>query len=207
MRNKKAPRKDKRQAIINASVSLFSRTHDVKRVSLEDIAQEAGVSPTTIYNKFGTREALLYEVIKVLAEENLERNRNIVRSTIPFPEKIISILSGKVDMAAKLNSEVVDKLLGQDKRVAPFVNQIYEKDIKPLWLEIMAAGKREGYIDSSLDDEALLVFLDILQAGFKTKPDLLQNYQTKMRLIEQLTRIMFYGFLKKDIELFKKENS
>ena len=207
MRNKKAPRKDKRQTIINASVSLFSRTHDVKRVSLEDIAQEAGVSPTTIYNKFGTREALLYEVIKVLAEENLERNRNIVRSTIPFPEKIISILSGKVDMAAKLNSEVVDKLLGQDKRVAPFVNQIYEKDIKPLWLEIMAAGKREGYIDSSLDDEALLVFLDILQAGFKTKPDLLQNYQTKMRLIEQLTRIMFYGFLKKDIELFKKENS
>ena len=207
MKSRRITRTDKRQRIIDASVSLFSQTHDIKRVSLEVIAREAGVSPTTIYNNFGTREALLYEVIKKLAEANLEHNRKIVHSAVPFTQKLMSIMSGKLDMAAKLNSEVVNKLLSQDKRVAPFVDQLYVKEIKPLWQEVMAEGKREGYIDPSLDEEALSVFLDVLIAGFRARPDVLKDYQTKMGFIEQLTRIMFFGFLKKDIDLFKKEES
>lgn len=206
MYSKKIPGKDKRQQIIAAAVSLFRRTHDVKRVSLETIAREAGVSPTTIYNNFGTREVLLYEVIKVLAEENLERNRKLVYSTIPFPQKLIGIIGGKMDMAAALNGEVINKLLSQDKRVAPFVDQLYEKEIKPLWREILTEGKKEGYIDPSLDEEALSIFLDVLIIGFRARPDILQDYKTNMDLIEQLTRIMFYGFLKKDIDLFKKKD-
>lgn len=197
---------DKRQKIVDAAVSLFRRTHNVKRVSLETIAREAGVSPTTIYNNFGTREALLYEVIKVLTEENLERNRKLVRSAIPFPQKLTGIIGGKMDMASTLNGEVINKLLSQDEKIALFVDRLYEKEIKPLWHEILSQGKQEGYIDESLDEEALSIFLDVLIAGFRAKPDVLQNYNNNMGLIEQLTRIMFYGFLKKDIKLFKKKD-
>jgi AcrR family transcriptional regulator len=57
----------------------------VKRVSLEAIAREAHVSPTTIYNYFGTRENLLYEVIKILVQENMESSRKLIRSNISFP--------------------------------------------------------------------------------------------------------------------------
>jgi AcrR family transcriptional regulator len=64
----------KRQKIISSAVSLFRSTHDVKKVSLEIIAEEARVSPTTIYNYFGNRETLVYEVIKELVRANLERN-------------------------------------------------------------------------------------------------------------------------------------
>ncbi len=63
---------EKRERILAAALSLFQRTHDVKRVSLEAIAREAGVSPTTIYNHFGTREALVAEVAKALLGEILK---------------------------------------------------------------------------------------------------------------------------------------
>jgi AcrR family transcriptional regulator len=46
----KREKKSSQQQIMGAAVSLFRHTHDVKKVSLQEIAREAGVSPTTIYN-------------------------------------------------------------------------------------------------------------------------------------------------------------
>jgi TetR/AcrR family transcriptional regulator, cholesterol catabolism regulator len=195
----------KRQKILDAARDLFNRTHDVKRVSLEDIAEEAGVSPTTIYNNFGDRETLLYEVVKQLASQNLERNRAIIRSALPFPQKLIGVISGKMDMAEKVNGELIEKLIIQDKRIAPFIDELYEREIKPLWQEIMADGKKQGYIDPSLEDKSLLAYLDIIQAGIKARPEFFKNFAENMHLIEQLTRLMFYGFLKIDIDFFHKE--
>jgi AcrR family transcriptional regulator len=196
---------DKRIRILNATKALFNRTHDVKRVSIEAIADEAGVSPTTIYNNFGDRETLIFEFIKDLTRVNLERNKAIVRSEMPFPQKLTGIISGKMDIAAKVDSEIIEKLLTQDKKIAPYVDEIYEQEIKPLWLEIMTDGKKHGYIDPSLDETALVTYLDIIQAGLKAKQDLFKDFADNMTLIEQLTRLMFYGFLKKDIDLFQKE--
>jgi AcrR family transcriptional regulator len=198
---------DKSQKIIDAALSLFQRTHDVRKVSLEVIAHEAKVSPTTIYNNFGNRENLLYEVIKVLVRENLNSNRKLVHSDIPFPQKITGIISGKRYLVSKTNTEIIDKLISQDKTVASFIDEIYENEIRPLWLEVLADGKRQGFIDSSLDDEVLLTYLDVLNAGFKARQDVLQNFTNKIDLIEQLTHILLYGFLKKDIDLFKKEGN
>jgi AcrR family transcriptional regulator len=202
---KKSEITEKRREILNAARALFNRTHDVKRVSLEDIAGEAGVSPTTIYNNFGDRETLLCEVIKELASQNLERNRSIVRSSLPFPQKLISIIGSKMDLAEQVNGELIEKLVTQDRKIAPFIDELYEQEIKPLWLEIMADGKKQGYIDPSVDDTALLIYLDIMQSGLKARPDLFKNFTENMNLIQQLTHLMFYGFLKKDIDLFQKE--
>ena len=195
---------DKRQKILAAAVDLFRRAHDIKRVSLEAIAREAGVSPTTIYNRFGSREKLLYEVTKVLVRENLERNRNLVRADMPFPQKMGTIMSGKLDMAAELNGEIIRKMVNQDKTVAPYIAEIWDSEIKPLWKEMLADGKKQGYIDAALDDDALLIYLDVLKTGFSQRPDIIRAFPDNIGLIEQLTRIMFYGFLKKDIGLFKK---
>jgi AcrR family transcriptional regulator len=196
---------EKRRKILEAAVNLFSRTHDIKKVSLETIAREAYVSPTTIYNYFGNRETLVYEVIKELVSVNLERNRALIRSELTFPQKLIGIISGKLELADKVNSEIIGKLVSQDKKTAPFIDSIFEQEIKPLWKEMVADGKKQGYIDSSLEDEALLVYLDVLQSGFRARPELLQGFQKNMGFIEQLSRLMFYGFLKKDVDLFRKE--
>jgi AcrR family transcriptional regulator len=203
--NKTTEKTDKRQKILTAARTLFNHTHNVKRVSLEAIAEEAGVSPTTIYNNFGDRETLVYEVIKDLVKTNLERNRALIRSELPFPQKLIGIISGKMDVAEKFNTEIVAKLVGQDKKMAPFIDKIMQEEIKPLWLEMVADGKKQGYIDPALDDEALLAYMDVLQAGLRAKPEVLQGFQNNMDFVQQLMRLMFYGFLKREIDLFQKE--
>jgi AcrR family transcriptional regulator len=195
---------DTRQKIIDITISLFRQTHDVKKVSLEEIAHEARISPTTIYNNFGTREALVYEIVKVLIRENIDRNKALVYSDMPFPQKLHQIISGKMNMLSTLNQEIIDKIISQDKAIAPFVDKIYENEIKPLWKHILSDGKKQGYVDESLNDEAVVLYLDILKAGFSAKQDLTQDVATKTDIYMSLAKIMFYGFLKKDMDLFPK---
>jgi AcrR family transcriptional regulator len=203
---KNTQKSDKRQKILIAARTLFNRTHNIKRVSLEAIAEEAGVSPTTIYNNFGDRETLVYEVIKDLVKTNLERNRAFIHSELPFAQKLIGVISAKLDVAEKFNTEIIEKLVSQDKKITPFIDKILQEEIKPLWCEMVADGKKRGYIDTALDDEALLAYLDVLQAGFRARPEVLQGFQNNLDFVEQLTHLMFYGFLKKEIDLFQKED-
>jgi AcrR family transcriptional regulator len=200
-----AEKSEKRRKIIIAARVLFNHTHNVKRVSLEAIAREAGVSPTTIYNNFGDRETLVYEVIKELVRTNLERNRALIRSGLPFAQKLVGIVSGKMDVAGEFNAEIIEKLVGQDKNIAPFIDKIMKEEIRPLWGEMVADGKKQGYIDPALDDEALLAYMDILQAGLRAKPEVFKGFQNNMDFVQQLMRLMFYGFLKREIDLFQKE--
>jgi AcrR family transcriptional regulator len=196
---------NKQQQILDAAVKLFSRAYNIKKVSLEDIAREAHVSPTTIYNYFSNRDTLVYEVVKELVRGNIERARALILSDLPFPQKLTGIISGKLDLAENVDKEIVEKMLLQDEEISPFIDVIMEREIKPLWKQIMADGKKQGYIDPALDDEALYIYLDVLQAGFRAKPEILQDFQENMDFIEQLTRLMFYGFLKKEFDLFRKE--
>ena len=197
----------KRQRILDAALGLFRDAHDVRKVSVEDIARRAGVSPTTVYNNFGTREELLNEVVRILVLESIERNRDIVHSDTPFPQKLMSIMGGKLDLVQRLNTEIITKLVSQDKNVAPFIDRIYREEIKPLLTEILADGKRQGYIEPSLNDEALLIYLDVMKSGFQGRPDLTREITGKLPLLKELTGIMFYGFLKKDIDLFQKDKN
>jgi AcrR family transcriptional regulator len=194
---------DKKQKILDAAIELFRCTHDVKRVSLETIAREAQVSPTTIYNYFGTRENLICEVIKKLVKESMESSRKLVHSDISFPEKLIGLTTLKLNLANNANGEIMDKIVTDDESITPFMDEVYNNEIRPLWLEIVAEGKSLGYIDAKLDNEALLVYLDILRAG-AAKKDFLKDWSGNINLIHQLSYIIFYGFMKKEVDFFAK---
>ncbi len=95
-------------------------------------------------------------------------------------------------------------MISQDESVAPLFDEIFKTEIMPLWEKILEDGKKEGYIDESLNSEALIIYLDVLTAGFRSKKEILTGYKDKIDLIKQLTHIMFHGFLKKDIDLFNE---
>jgi AcrR family transcriptional regulator len=194
--------KDKKQRILDAALMLFKQTHDVKKVSIETIAKQAKVSPTTIYNNFGTRENLIYESIKELMKDNIERNRNIINSDIPFPNKIAGVMSSKMDLTASLNSEILEKIIRQDESISPLIADVYKNEIRPLWIKMMSDGKKEGYIDESLNEKVLLIYLDTIKAGLSINKDLWNDFTNKIEIMKQMTSIMFYGFLKKKIDLF-----
>ncbi len=196
---------DKKQQVLKAAVTLFSKAHDARKVSIEEIAAEAHVSPTTIYNYFGTRETLVLETAKALMRDIIKMSMDVLHSDLPFPEKLKAIIAGKMDIAGQYSKEVLGKLLGNDSTSIAYSYKIYDSEVKPLWLDFIASGKKEGYIDPAVDDEALLAYLDILRKGASARPDLTADYQQNMPLLKNISRLMFFGFINKEIAMFPSD--
>jgi AcrR family transcriptional regulator len=189
----------KRQDVLNAAIALFGRTHDVRKVSLEAIAKEAGVSPTTIYNYFGTRDNLVGEVARKLVQEMLEKSRALISSDLPFPQKVSEIFSVKMNLIGN-NREVLLKVLNQAKPV--FGDAINLSAIRDLSNEFFDYGKKQGYIDPSFDNQTIAEYFDILRVGIAAKPELATRIELNSPLAKDLTRLIFYGLMKKDVGLF-----
>jgi AcrR family transcriptional regulator len=200
-----AMRRPRREIIIETTVELFRQTHDVRKVSIEDIALAAKVSPTTIYNQFGSREALVTEAAKSLILKIGVMAQDFMRSGLPFDRKLAGIVTGKIALASAASDEVIAKLVSQDKNIAPFIEKMFHEIAWPMWRDFLAEGKRQGYIDPDLDVDVFLTYLDIIRAGFGAHKELIVEWRQNMDKLEKLTNIVFYGFLRKDIDLFGKK--
>ena len=197
----------KRQAIIETTVDLFRKTHDIRKVSLEDIAVEARVSPTTIYNQFGTRDALVTEAARTLLSEIGSMVEHVMKSDLPFDQKLTGILTGKIALSSAAGDEVIAKMLSQDKNIAPFIEKTFKEVAFPLWRDFLTQGKREGFVKPDVDEEAFIEYFDAVRIGLTAKKDLMQNWTQNLGLLEKITRIMFYGFLRKEIDLFSGDKN
>lgn len=195
-------REQSKKRIVSAAVALFHESHDVRKVSVEEIAHQAGVSPATVYHNFGNREALLLAVLKELSMQNLEASKAALRSDLPFPQKLQQIMSGKLSLASRIGDKLLSKLMKQEQGLAPFLEELYQKEVKLLWKEFVQDGQRQGYIEPDLSLDALLIYLQVLKDGFSVHPELVEAPGQNLKLLLELSQIMFYGFLRRDVPLF-----
>jgi TetR/AcrR family transcriptional regulator, cholesterol catabolism regulator len=195
---------ERRENTLRAAIALFSRTHDVNKVSLEAIAEKAGVSPATIYNYFGTREKLVSEIAKKLVQELLENSRALISSDLPFPEKVRQLFSVKRDLLEH-NNAILRKLISQDKSILN--EDLNLAEIRSLSTEFFEAGKRQGYVDPSISDQTLAEYFDIIRLGIAAKPELAARLSENTSLADEFSRLILYGTLKKDVDIFGKKPS
>jgi AcrR family transcriptional regulator len=191
--------KMKRERIIAAAIRLWRETHNVNKVSLEDIAQEAGVSPTTVYNNFGTRDGLVQEVTKHLTREILDKQWAIIKSDLPIPLKMQSILSVKMTTLQGMQAELVAKF-STDPVVGKYLDEVYESEIKLMMTTVIEEGKQQGYINPDLPDEVIMLYLDILKTGSVAYASELQRIASDRHLITALLRIFYYGLFQKEFD-------
>ena len=192
-----SPKSEKSRRILKAAISLFTQTHDIQKVSLENIAREAAVSPATIYNHFGTRENLMREVSKELVRSMLEKMRALMDSDAPFPQKVAEVFSAKMDFIGD-NREMLGKLLSHYDSI---IGDADLSEITRLSNEFFESGKNQGYIDPSFDNRLIADYFDMLRAGVAAKPELANRFGNDPKLVNDFTQLIFYGFMKKDVGL------
>jgi TetR/AcrR family transcriptional repressor of mexJK operon len=80
----------KRAAILEAAKSLFTRL-GYEGVSMDAIAQEAGVSKLTVYNHFGDKEALFAAAVKAHCEQGMPATLLEDRPSVPLRQRLTEI--------------------------------------------------------------------------------------------------------------------
>ena len=165
-------KEQKKESIRRAALELFE-LYGFKKVSVNDIAHKAGVSPVTIYNHFGSKDELVREVVKTQFLNIVKIFRDIVDGDSPFPQKLEAIIFDKTQIVSQFQGELAQTLFQTDPEMQQFVETLWRSDIIQLTLDLLEEGKREGYVNQEVSMEALLQYLQILRSGVLANPDLI----------------------------------
>ncbi|KXG73628.1 TetR/AcrR family transcriptional regulator [Thermotalea metallivorans] len=182
----------KKENIRQAALQLFS-VHGVQKVSMAEIAKKANVSQVTIYKYFGSKDELIYDVVSMFLEKRLQEDTQIIESDLPFPEKIKVFISKNTRDLAQLDSDFLQLMMSEEERIRQKVEEFSETKYIPLLLKLIEKGKKEGYINHQISNEAILLFISL----FKEKPSMRVTPEENMKLFEDMSRLFFYGILGK----------
>jgi len=141
--------KEREEKIIEAAIQLFMR-YGVKRTSMNDIAEEAGIARQTLYNAFSNKDAVLQATIRLLADRAIAgieaglKNTNdlgdqldvVFKHIAVAPFDLLDASPNSEDIVAGFNASSQSELAAAAERNKAVISRIME----PYTSEIKKSG-------------------------------------------------------------------
>ncbi|OGN90071.1 MAG: hypothetical protein A2158_03055 [Chloroflexi bacterium RBG_13_46_14] len=190
----KRRKEQKKESIIRAALELFMQ-YGFKKVSINDIAVKANVSPVTIYNHYGNKDNLVYEVIRHQLGLMMENYKKIIYSEGTFKEKIKEIVFSKVEVASQFKGVLTPLVLRDNSVFKPSIYEEFEQEAMKMTLDLFEEGKREGCLGKDISDQTLIIYLEILKSGISSSTRLYTDEESYPRIVRELNELILYGLV------------
>ena len=181
-----------KERVLKVALELF-QSQGIKKVAINDIAQKTGVTPATVYNRFGSKDALVRDVVKNWYICTLKDYQKVLRAEQPFEEKWQNIMSFKLSLSGKLHGEFLLATTSDDPEIRQFLESEYMVEMKQSVFSFFDEGRRQGYINPELSTETILRFTEIIRRGINAESDSSADPDYSARLLRELTPIILYG--------------
>ncbi|PKN94798.1 MAG: hypothetical protein CVU44_03055 [Chloroflexi bacterium HGW-Chloroflexi-6] len=182
--------------IRKAAWELFSQ-FGVDKVSIADIARKAGISQATIYNNFGSKDAIVQEFVTGAVEHLMSRAQEILTPEMLFREKMAAFIQFVSEMLANgqpsaAESAIFSSLdLQNDPEIKKIRAEAQEK-MTGLLLGLIQEGKQQGQVNPDLSDEALGMYFGVFMDVF-SNPQLQRRSAQNPGLVQELGNLMMFG--------------
>ncbi|MGF9905281.1 TetR/AcrR family transcriptional regulator [Brevibacillus porteri] len=186
-------KQNKIDQIFSAAFLLFSK-HGFQKVSVNEIAKNAKVSPATIYNYFGTKEQLYADMLMNWMDKQLEQYERILDSGSSFPEKTKDIMLLEANNLHTLTDELQNAPFSELSGLLQRIESEYEQKIRHFFTKFVALGKQEGYIQRDLTEEMMMMYFTMY------KNELGRQWESSNRervtlSMEQWVDMFFFGLV------------
>jgi AcrR family transcriptional regulator len=179
--------------LLNKGTELFMK-HGIKRVSIEEICRESGVSKMTFYKYFENKTALLTVIIEEMIEKSLTEFREILYSELPVEKKLAGILELKAKGTQNFSEEFIKDVYGESN--PELKNLMLQLSLKS-WNEIskdFRIAQTKGWFRKDFNPE-LMLKMTFQLIPLMTDPALLEEYKTPQNIIMEISRFFTYGIL------------
>jgi len=180
----------KKKDIINVALKLFSEKGFAK-VSIKEIAKLAHVSQVSIYNYFGSKEALVVECADIVMSDTLQKAREILTTDTDFIEKVtLAFLLCTENISLSVSKYFSNQALN-DPILVDLLTQSLNESEQDIYREFIELGKQENVIDSSIPTSTFLHFMNAINMmGSRLEFD--DDVSTTVKHIHQL---FLYGII------------
>jgi AcrR family transcriptional regulator len=185
-----------KEEIRKAACELFGR-FGVERVSIADIARRARVSQATIYNNFGSKDALVREFVAVSINQLVKRFQGFHATDLPFRERMTGFVrfisqefeEGQIGGAAGFSLGDYDLLDDPEIRK---IREAAQEKMSEMLLELVREGKAAGEIRGDLSEDAFRVYFRVFMAVF-IDPQVRHLHRQDPKLASDLSSLMLFG--------------
>lgn len=183
----------KKEAILKVAWELFSM-RGITDVGISEIASKAKVSQVSIYNYFGDKNNLAKEVLVSYLDKTIKGYDEILEREIPFSEKLKLIMDKKYKATAELSSSAFSKCAWEDKTLQQVYKEAANSKAISVYIKFIDFGKKEGAIDKSIPNDAILAFLLSSVSIIEQSDYLKTSTEYKMGIL----KLFYYGLLGKE---------
>jgi AcrR family transcriptional regulator len=192
--------------IIGTSVQLFMK-HGIKRVTMDDIARELGISKKTIYQHYKDKEEIITTATQIHLDGECNMMKEIRENSSNAVEHLFKLSKIMRESFDNIHSAVLFDLKKYYKS-AWLLYQKFEKEV--LYKEVensLYAGIKEGYFRKEIN-VSVLSSLRILEIQMSFDNELFDHTNNTISEIQhQLLEHFTYGILsEKGLDLFKTYN-
>lgn len=179
--------------LLDTARHLFWK-HGVRRVSIEEICREAGVSKMTFYRFFPNKIELAKTILQGLFDDSMREYKALMSQDIPFEEKVRKQLHMKFQGTREISAELIrDIYSNEDWGLREFMEEQTEETLKVL-MNDYAHARKMGWIRKDLKLGFIFYILHKMQEWI-TDEQLLAAYDDTHDLVMEIANFFFYGIL------------
>lgn len=181
------------QNLISTAKTLFMK-YGIKRITVEEICKDAGVSKMTFYRLFNNKEEIAEKIFIEIADRNMLNYQNIMNQDISYPEKVRQTVLLKQTSMSHFGEEFIKDIFQNENVQLMQLIENYRKKGNDLYIADFKKAQKKGEIRQDIKPEFILYILDILYE--KLKDDrLISMYKNTQEATMELTKFFFYGIL------------
>ena len=168
--------------------------HGIRRVTVEEICEKAGVSKMTFYRMFDNKIELAKTVLDHIFDDSFQKYRAIMDQEVSFPEKVREIVLLKLEGTQEISQELLmDIYKNQEPELQAYLEAIRKRSLDQV-LQDMTAAQRQGWLRKDIKPEFILYAINKINE-MVTDESLLSMYNGPQQAILELTNFFFYGIL------------
>ena len=183
----------KYQDIFKTGKELFWK-YGIKRVTIEEISKEAGVSKMTFYKFFPNKMEFAKTILEVEVEESLKKFEQVIHGDLSFTEKVKQMFILKLEGAKGISIEFISDIY---KNPEMGLQQVIEKQKQKslgLFVDFLTDSQKKGLIRKDIKIDFILYYLNQMLQMFDDK-QLVSKYDYPHDLIMEAVNFLFYGLL------------
>ena len=187
----------KREQILKTGKDLFWK-YGFKRVTIEEVCKEAGVSKMTYYKFFPNKIELVKVLMNDILHVSMDRYKLIMASDIPYPEKVVALIHLKKDQIEHMSSEFFkDYVQSDDPELISYLQQLSGESMQ-MFTDDFRKAQENGDIRKDLKIEFIMYIMNHLveMAG---NDALINMYEEPQDLVMEITNFLFYGILNQEV--------
>ncbi len=179
------------ETIMAAARDLFWK-HGFRRVSIDEICRNAGISRMTFYRYFPNKTGLAKVVLKTVVGEGYDKFLSILAGEDSPEEKIRKILSLKFDGTHEISKEFLnDFYFDPNSELHDYIQEISNDTWKKM-INAIEDSKKKGIFRSDLNP-AFFYFISRRMVEMLNNPEVLKLFNSPQEMIMESARLLLYG--------------